>query len=209
MQNYFFGRRATLPKKDVVNLKAVAAKVGLAPCSVSATLNDTQAARAIPQATKDRVYRVAGELNYRPNLTARSLRTQRTRMVAILAPGLSRSAVARVVAAAQRRLHESGYMLVLAACDDGDRMWAQFRQRGIEGVISIEANVPPQLNLPVTSVELDYPTSASNADRLSSPVSEIGDAAAKLSYSRSRTTAAIKEKNCALLPPHRCIWKHR
>jgi len=189
-----------LPKKDVVNLKAVAAKVGLAPCSVSATLNDTQAARAIPQATKDRVYRVAGELNYRPNLTARSLRTQRTRMVAILAPGLSRSAVARVVAAASR---------VLAACDDGDRMWAQFRQRGIEGVISIEANVPPQLNLPVTSVELDYPTSASNADRLSSPVSEIGDAAAKLSYSRSRTTAAIKEKNCALLPPHRCIWKHR
>ena len=118
----------------------------------------------LPQATKDRVYRVAAELNDRPNLTARSLRTRRTRMVAVRAPGLSRSAVARVVAAAQRRLHESGYMLVLAASDDGDRMWPQFLQRGIEGVIAIEANVPPPLNLPVTSVELDYPISASNAD---------------------------------------------
>ena len=42
-----------------VNLKTVAARVGLAPCSVSAILNDTKAARAIPQKTKDRVYRAA------------------------------------------------------------------------------------------------------------------------------------------------------
>jgi DNA-binding LacI/PurR family transcriptional regulator len=168
-----------LQEKKAVNLKTVAAKVGLAPCSVSAILNDTQAARAIPQATKDRVYRAAAELNYRPNFMARSLRTKRTRMVAILAPDLGRSAVARVVAAAQKRLHECGYMLVLAASDDGDRMCAQFLQRGIEGVISIEANVPSQLNVPVTSVDLGYPISATHADWVSSAVLDIGDAAAE------------------------------
>ena len=91
-----------LGENKAVNLKAVAARVGLAPCSVSAILNHTEAARAIPQATKDRVYRAAAELNYRPNFLARCLRTKRTRMVAVLAPGLDRSAVARVVAAAQR-----------------------------------------------------------------------------------------------------------
>jgi hypothetical protein len=167
-----------LPEKKVVNLKMVAAKAGLAPCSVSAILNGTLAARAIPQATKDRAYRAAAELNYRPNLMARSLRTKRTRMVAILAPDLGRSAVAHVVAAAQRRLHECGYMLVLAASDDCDRMCAQFLQRGIEGVISIEANVSPQLNAPVTSVDLGYPLSTSDADRLLSLAGEIGEAAA-------------------------------
>src|SRR5215831_1897384 len=141
-----------LAEKKAVNLKTVAAEVGLAPSSVSAILNETQAARAIPQATKDRVYRAAAELNYRTNFVARSLRMKRTRMVAILAPDLGRSAVARVVAAAQKRLHECGYMLVLAACDDGDSMCARFLQRGIEGVISIEASVPSQLGIPVTSV---------------------------------------------------------
>ena len=168
-----------LREKKAVNLKTVAAKVGLAPCSVSSILNDTQAARAIPQATKDRVYRAAAELNYRPNFVARSLRMKRTRMVAILAPDLSRSAVARVVAAAQKRLHECGYMLVLAVSDDGDGMCAQFLQRGIEGVIAIEANVPPRLNVPVTSVDLGYPISASHADWVSSAVVDIGDAAAE------------------------------
>lgn len=168
-----------LAEKKAVNLKTVAAEVGLAPSSVSAILNETQAARAIPQATKDRVYRAAAELNYRPNFVARSLRTKRTRMVAILAPDLGRSAVARVVAGVQRRLHECGYMLVLAASDDGDRMCAQFLQRGIEGVISIEATVPPQLNVPVTSIDLGYPISASNADWVSSAVLEIGNAAAE------------------------------
>jgi DNA-binding LacI/PurR family transcriptional regulator len=39
---------------------------------------------AIPQRTKDRVFRAAAELNYRPNLWARSLRTKRTRMVAAI-----------------------------------------------------------------------------------------------------------------------------
>jgi len=169
-----------MPEKKAVNLKTVAAKVGLAPCSVSAILNDTEAARAIPQPTKDRVYRAAIELNYRPNFMARSLRTKRTRMVAVLAPNLGRSSVARVVAAAHRRLHESGYMLVLAALDDGDRMCAQFHQRGIEGIISIEANVPTQVNTPVTAVDLGYQASASDlADQMQSGSAELGTAAAE------------------------------
>jgi len=167
-----------LPEKKAVNLRTVAAKVGLAPCSVSAILNETAAAQAIPQATKDRVFRAAAELNYRPNFLARSLRTKRTRMVAVLAPDLGRSAAARVVAAAQRRLHENGYMLVLAV-HDGDRMNMQFQQQGIEGVIAIDTNIPVQLNLPVTSVDLGYRTSASDAPDVPSSFLYLGAAAAE------------------------------
>lgn len=169
-----------LPEKKAVNLKTVAAKVGLAPCSVSAILNDTEAARAIPQGTKDRVYRAAAELNYRPNFLARSLRIKRTRMVAVLAPNLGRPSVARVIAAAHSRLHESGYMVVLAAFDDSDRMCAQFQQRGIEGVVSIDADLPPQMNIPVTCVDLGYDASVSNVpDLVQSSLAELGDAAAE------------------------------
>lgn len=171
-----------LPEKKAVNLKTLAARVGLAPCSVSAVLNNTEAARAIPQKTKDRVYRAAAELNYRPNILARSLRTKRTRMVAVIAPGLGRSGVARVVAAAQRRLHQNGYLLVLATSDgdDASHLCAQFEQRGIEGIISIDANLPAQMTMPVTSIDLGYKTSATPvSNQMEVWLPDLGDTAAE------------------------------
>jgi Bacterial regulatory proteins, lacI family len=145
-------------KKATVNLRTVADRAGLAPCSVSAILNKTPASRAIPQTTKDRVFRAAAELDYRPNLWARSLRTKRTRMVAAVAHDFGRGAVARVVAGVQSRLHQRGYLLALGTPDfeEANHISAQFQQRGIEGVIAIEAAVPSQMSMPVASVELGY-----------------------------------------------------
>jgi|SRR5579872_4031187 hypothetical protein len=148
--------------KNAVNLRTLAERVGLAPCSVSAILNKTHASQAIPQTTKDRVYRAAAELNYRPNLWARSLRTKRTRMVAAVASDFGRGEVARVVAGAQSRLHRKGYLLALVTPDlaQGDHLQAQFQQRGIEGLIAINAFIPVQMSLPLASVELGYPASS-------------------------------------------------
>src|SRR5689334_16620619 len=101
-------RRETAP-----NLRAAAEKVGLAPCSVSSVLNNAPAAQAIPQSTKERIFKAAAELNYRPNFWARSLRTKRTRMVAAISRDFGCPAAARVVAAAQEGLQRRGYLLVL------------------------------------------------------------------------------------------------
>ena len=60
--------------KRPVTLKTVAEYVGLAAGTVSAVLNDTAAARAIPQRTKERVLQAAAKLNYHPNPVARALR---------------------------------------------------------------------------------------------------------------------------------------
>jgi len=63
-------------KKDArVTLKTVSDYIGLTPGTISAVLNDTYAARRIPQATKDRIFAAARELNYQPNPLARALRT--------------------------------------------------------------------------------------------------------------------------------------
>lgn len=168
-------------KKNAVNLRTVAERVGLAPCSVSAILNNTPASQAIPQTTKDRVFRVAAELNYRPNLWARSLRTKRTRMVAAVASDFGRGEVARVVAGAQNRLHRKGYLLALVTPDlaQGDHLQAQLQQRGIEGLIAIDAFIPGQMELPVASVELGYPTSSERlTDDRRSWLAALGESAA-------------------------------
>lgn len=62
-------------KSTRVTLKMVADHVGLTPGTISAVLNDTYAARRIPQATKDRIMAAVREFNYQPNPLARALRT--------------------------------------------------------------------------------------------------------------------------------------
>ena len=62
-------------KQSRVTLKTVADHIGLTPGTISAVLNDTYAARRIPQPTKDRILAAVREFNYQPNPLARALRT--------------------------------------------------------------------------------------------------------------------------------------
>lgn len=154
------GETMNLQTKSKVNLKTVADRVGLAPCSVSAVLNDTPASRTIPRETRNRIFRAASELNYRPNFWARSLRTKRTRMVEVVARDFGHPAVAKVIAAAQERLHRRDYLLVLGTlvASDSALFRAHLQQRGIEGVIAIDAALPRELDFPSVIVDLSYLT---------------------------------------------------
>jgi len=170
-------------KKAVVSLRTVAERVGLAPCSVSAVLNNTPASWAIPQRTKERVFRAAGELNYRPNLWARSLRTKRTRLVAAITSDIGRAPVARVVAGVQSLLHRRGYLLAIAVFDcasEWNTIPTHLRQRGIEGVIAIDAILPQDLELPVAFVDLEYMTFLEPlAEERQAWLSDLGESAAE------------------------------
>jgi DNA-binding LacI/PurR family transcriptional regulator len=187
MRSFYFSEgpmlpEKMLPEKKAVNLRTVAERVGLAPCSVSAILNNTAASQAIPQSTKDRVFRAAAELNYRPNLWARSLRTKRTRMVAAITPDFGRSDIARVLAGLQSRLHRRGYLLVLAALDapETNHSCALFQQRGIEGVIAIDAALPQKIDLPAAFVDLGYMNSVDPLTHdMQAWLSELGATAAE------------------------------
>ena len=143
--------------KTVVNLRTVAERVGLAACSVSCILNKTAASLAIPQKTRDRVLRAAAELNYQPNFSARSLRTKRTHMVVVVSADFSRPNVGPVMAGMERLLRERGYLLAIGGVgnpSEWTRLSVQFQQRGIEGVIALDANLPRELQLPSVSLHL-------------------------------------------------------
>lgn len=189
--------------KKVVNLRTVAEHVGLAPCSVSVVLNNSPAARAIPQATKDRIFRAAEELNYRPNLWARSLRTKRTRMVAVLAPDFGSAAVARVIASAQRRLHGNGYLLILGTLnvDGGGSACAQFQQRGVEGLIAVDAALPRHVDLPVASVDVGYLTVLHVTDAMHAWLSNLGESAADAIIRQIENLSPARVRVDAKFPP--------
>jgi DNA-binding LacI/PurR family transcriptional regulator len=66
----------------------VADHVGLTPGTISAVLNDTYAARRIPQPTKDRIMAAVREFNYQPNPLARALRTGQSMMTGVTSNGV-------------------------------------------------------------------------------------------------------------------------
>jgi DNA-binding LacI/PurR family transcriptional regulator len=149
--------KRNLRKRKPVTLKTIANRVGFAPCSISAVLNNSPAARGIPQHTKERVLQVAAQLKYQPNFAARSLRTRRTHSVAVMARDLSCARAACMVAGIERSTRGRGYLLVIAAWDGAsgslNEHFLQFRQRGVEGLILIDAAMQPDLSLPAVMVE--------------------------------------------------------
>ena len=168
-------------KKTVVTLRTVADRVGLAPCSVSAVLNRTPASSGIPQRTKDRVFRAAAQLNYRPNLSARSLRTKRTHMVAVISRDFARAPVSRLIAGMERLLRRKGYLLVLGAFDSAAE-WTNtvvdLQQRGVEGVLAIGTTPPREPDLPLVSVDLGFvPLRESLASDMAAWFAELAESA--------------------------------
>ena len=187
------------PDKARVTLRTVAEKVGLAPCSVSAVLNESPASLAIPQRTKDRVWRAAGQLNYRPNLAARSLRTRRTYTVALLASDIGSALVARIMSGVEQFLRSEGYCLLLGTCDRAPD-WSQAQsarllQRGVEGLIAIDAPPLQALALPMVFIDLPAPNSPLPASSITHQrLTAMGDAAAKslLAQIEQKTSSLIR-----------------
>src|SRR5260370_8669399 len=75
--------------EDKVTLKTIAQHLGLTPGTVSAALNNSPAARSIPEHTKNRIIEAAQPLNYRPNFFARTLRLKRTYTIRVITKEIS------------------------------------------------------------------------------------------------------------------------
>jgi len=75
--------------RATTNLKEVAERCAVAPSTVSRVLNNSKHGRfSVSQAVRDRILKVAEELNYRPSMAARNLTVSKTHLIAVL--GVSR-----------------------------------------------------------------------------------------------------------------------
>ncbi len=138
-----------------VNLKQLAEYLHLNPATVSVVLNDVPG-RSIPQATRDRIKAVAKQLNYQPNLLARSLRSQRTLTIGILVPELGDGYHTQVLSGIGDQLMNAGYFYFTAhhrhqarLIDDYTRMLVG---RGAQGIIAIDTHLEHAISIPVVAV---------------------------------------------------------
>lgn len=142
--------------KRNVSLKELAAHLRLSPTSLSIVLNETPAASAIPQETKDRIFDAAQKFNYRPNYFARSLRAQRSFTFGVIVPELSDGYSSMVLSGVEAALSKEGFFYLTASHLHREDLLAHhpkmLLERQVEGIIAVDTPIRFQTNLPVVSV---------------------------------------------------------
>ncbi len=137
-------------------LKSVARHVGLSAGTVSSVLNNSPSAAHIPQATRDRIHAAARELNYRPNLLARSLRKQRTHTLGIIANDLGDAYTSLVIAGIEKFLRQNDYFFITGVHHHKRDLLEAYSdmlvQRGVEGFITVDLNFEYSPALPTVAV---------------------------------------------------------
>ncbi|HXJ88712.1 MAG TPA: LacI family DNA-binding transcriptional regulator [Candidatus Binatia bacterium] len=164
----------------MITIREVAGKSGFSVTTVSMVLNNGAGVSRIPERTRNRIWEVARRLGYRPNLHARSLRSNRSQTLGVMVFDLTDPYCTQILRGIQNHIRPSGLFPIVTDLQD-DR--SQFQTcldmllgRRVEGIISIanplyldskllsefsERNIPAVVigrelsNVPVSSVVVD------------------------------------------------------
>ena len=150
------GKKQNGQKLRVVTLRSVADHVGLTPSTVSAVLNNSPAARSVPEHTKARILAASRELNYRPNYLARSLRVQRTYTIGVIARDLGDAYAAMIISGIERYLRQQSFFFLTVAHHNDKKLLETYSQillqRGVEGLISVDTLLGESMPLPTIAI---------------------------------------------------------
>jgi DNA-binding LacI/PurR family transcriptional regulator len=148
--------RPGIGKPQRVTLKTIAEHLSLTPGTVSAALNNSSAARSIPEHTKQRILAAARELNYRPNFFARSLRLQRTYTIGVIAEEIGDAYGSLIISGIEQHLRQHNFLFLTVIHRHDKKLlqtYAQMLQsRGVEGFITVDTSITEQPALPTVAV---------------------------------------------------------
>lgn len=157
-------------------LADVARRAGLSKTAASMVLNGREGTRLSADAHQ-RVFKAAEELGYRPNLAARSLRTQKTATIAFISDVVATTRFAGdMIRGALDAAREHDHVLLIAETQ-GDETFERYAieavlDRQVDGVI-YAAMATRRLNVP--SAVLEQPTVLLNATSLDGPPCVLPD----------------------------------
>lgn len=149
-------KRTSDVREQRVTLKTLAEHLHLTAGTISAALNDSAAARAIPEHTKQRILQAARELNYKPNYFARSLRLQRTYTIGVIAQQIGDPYGSVIIGGIEEYLRDSEYFFLTVIHRHDQRVLQNYSQmliaRGVEGFITVDTSIKETPSLPTVAV---------------------------------------------------------
>ena len=149
-------KKPGLGAEEKVTLKTIAEHLGLTPGTVSAALNNSPAARSIPEHTKSRIIEAAQALNYKPNFFARTLRLKRTYTIGVIAEEIGDAYGALVISGIEEYLRKNNYFFLTVIHRHDPNLLQTYAQmlltRGVEGFITTDTSLTEKLALPTVAV---------------------------------------------------------
>jgi len=123
----------------MITIRDVARASGFSSTTVSIVLNDAPLARYIPATTKSRIQKAAKKLGYRPNLFARSLRSQRSHAVGLMVFDMTDPYCTLILRGIENSLYQSSYVPILTDAHNErgrfERYLEMLLDRRVEGLI--------------------------------------------------------------------------
>jgi LacI family transcriptional regulator len=135
----------------VVTIKDVARAAGVSITTVSHTINGT---RRVSEELSARVMQAMEELEYRPNVLARSLRVGQTKTIGLIIPDNSNLFFAEIARAIEDTGYQNGYSVILCNSDGQ----AEKQQRYIHTLVDKQVDGIVFISSGETPVDLQYVT---------------------------------------------------
>ncbi|MEW5845964.1 MAG: LacI family DNA-binding transcriptional regulator [Bacteroidota bacterium] len=122
-----------------VTLDHIAQHIGVSKTLVSLVLNGKAQQYGISRQTCDRVFAAVKELNYRPNQTARSLRTGKTGTIGLVVSDISNTFYAQLARQFEDLATANGYSVIICSTDEDvekeQRLITMLRNRQVDGLV--------------------------------------------------------------------------
>ena len=124
------------------SIKDVAKEAGVSIATVSRVLNDID---VVNEETKKKVQEAIKKLGYRPNIVARSLKTQRTRTIGIIVPDISSQVYPEIVRGAEdvANIYKYNVMLCNSDCDgEKEKEYLKvLKEKMVDGVLYMSSSL--------------------------------------------------------------------
>ncbi len=128
------------------SIKDVAKEAGVSIATVSRVLNDID---VVNEDTKKKVLDAIKKLGYRPNIVARSLKTQRTKTIGILLPDISNQFYPEIVRGAEDVSNIYDYNIILCNSDMDMQKEKEYlrvlKEKMVDGVIYMSSSLNQEI----------------------------------------------------------------
>lgn len=129
-----------------VSIKDVAREAGVSIATVSRVLNDVD---VVNEDTKKKVKDAIEKLGYRPNIVARSLKTQKTRTIGILIPDISSQFYPEVVRGTEDVANIYDYNIILCNSDSDLEKEKEYlrvlKEKMVDGVLYMSSSLEMEI----------------------------------------------------------------
>lgn len=126
----------------MLTISQVAKIAGVSSATISRVLNDSP---LVTEETKQRIRKIIDELDYHPNIVARSLRSSKSRLLLALVPNISNPFHAEIVHGINKVVYANDYNLLLCETNGmrvrEDAFFSMLKQKTVDGVLAIDPAV--------------------------------------------------------------------